>query len=47
MSWWYPYKIVPQCAISCGSFGKTEKQALVGNHGTDDERFFQFFSMQG
>lgn len=44
--WWGPFHC-KECAISCGSFGKTEEQALAGNHGTDDERFFQFFSMQG
>ena len=36
--WWGPFHC-ERCAISCGSFGKTEEGAYRSNHGTDDERF--------
>lgn len=28
-----------QCAVLCGSYGKTEDGAFRANHGTEDERF--------
>jgi hypothetical protein len=35
------------CAITCASFGKTEQQAREINHGSPDERFFEFLGSDG
>jgi hypothetical protein len=34
------------CASTCVSFGKTEKQAYEFCHGTEDEKFCTFLSIQ-
>lgn len=44
-NWWGPFHC-EQCAIDCGSFGRTEKTAWLSNHGTDDERFCATLSIQ-
>jgi hypothetical protein len=35
-----------ECANTCVSFGKTEKQAHEFCHGTDDEKFCTFLAIQ-
>ena len=32
----------PDCALTCVSFGKTERQAWEFNHGNDDQKFATF-----
>lgn len=35
-----------ECAIDCASFGKLPEQAFLAEHGTDDEKFGAFLSVQ-
>ncbi len=35
-----------ECALTCVSFGRTEKTAFDFNHGSDDEKFCAFLSIQ-
>ena len=40
-NFWGPFHCA-DCANTCASFGKTERQAWEFSHGTDDEKFFTF-----
>ena len=41
--YWGPYHC-RECALICGNYGKTERQAWEFNHGTSDEKFACFLA---